>query len=266
MANEVKLDLLVTIPPSIEPSGDMPDRWAEGLTNNATRIRDRFFEVLSDEGQFTSRLAEPANQKWQSMLNPGFVSRAGLTADNISQAHYKDLADAYNKFVDKYELAFATVDGVPAKRFKDQVNNSKDNWAYGVAKGVLRITGDRIRGMIVPQVTYWMTGDPVANKMTNHMEILDGSPYDFTATGVRQQFKSAVMSLLVTAGITIIKSDLDAAKMAVQNGRLTGLADRFKAVTVKPFVVGGGPTDSLLQYEHDIPSGALKLHARIVLV
>jgi len=266
MANEIKLDLLVTIPPSVEPAGDMPDKWAEGLTNNATHIHDRMLEVLADEEQYNSRVAEPANQKWQGMLNPGFVSRAGLAADAINRAHYKGLAGAYNKFVDKYELAFATVDGVVAKRFKDQVNNSKDTWAYAVAQKILRITGDRIRGLIVPQVTYWMTGDAVANKMTNGMEIIDGNPYDFTASGLRQQFKSAVMSLLATVGITIIKSDMDTGVIAAQNGRLVALTNGFKTVAVKPFVVGGGPTDSLLQYEYNVGDGTFKLHARIVLV
>ena len=214
MANDIVLDLKITVPLRVEPAGDMPDRWAEGLVNNASRIKDRMFEVLPDAGEYQSRVAEISSQKWKGMIAPGFVSKRGKNQANIIRAQYKGLAGAYNKFMEKYELAFATVGGVEAKRFKDQVNNSKDIWANGVAKSILRITGDRIRGLIIPQVVYWMTGDPLANRMNNHMELIAGNPYDFTKAGIRQQFKSAASSLLVTAGITILKADMDAAEVA----------------------------------------------------
>ena len=264
MADEVKLDIKVTVPLNVEPAGDMPERWAEGLVNNALRMRDRIFEVLPDEGEYQSRVAEISNQKWRGMIDPAFVSKRGKNQANIIRAQYKGLADAYNKFTDKYELAFATVDGVPAKRFKDQVNNSKDSWANGVAKSTLRITGDRIRGLIIPQVVYWMTGDPLANRMDNHLELITGTPYDFTKAGLRQQFRSAATNLLVTTGVTLIKADMEAGEITAQNTRLVDLANAFADVAVKPFVVGGIATDSLLEYEFSDPE--IKLHARIVLV
>jgi len=166
-----------------------------------------------------------------------------------------------------YNKAFATVDGVFAKAFKDRVNNSKDRWAIGVANSVLRITGDKIRGMVIPQVVYWMTGDPLANKMTKHMEVIGGGPYDFTKAGLRQQFRTAVTNLLISAGMNILKADMEAGEIAAQNARLVDLANAFADATVtpvKPFVVGGGATDSLLEYEYSDPE--IKLHARIVLV
>jgi len=267
MANEVKLDVKITLPVSLEPAGDQPDKWAEILTANAQHIYDRILEVLPDEGEFQSRLAEPSNQKWRGMVAPGFVSRTGHNQANIIRAHYEKLADAYTKFREKYQRAFATVDGVFAKFFKDQVSSAKDRWATGMAKSILRITGDRIRGLVIPQVVYWMTGDPLANKFTKHVELIDGAPYDFTKAGLRQQFRTAVMNLLITTAMTIIKAEMEAGEIAAQNARLADLANSFRDTTVvpvKPFVVGGGATDSLLEYEYSDPE--IKLHARIVLV
>ena len=267
MANEVKLDLKITLPVSLEPAGDMPEKWAETLTANAQRIYDRMLEVLPDEGTFQSRVAEVSNQKWKGMIDPGFVSQSGRSKTNIQRAHYKGIANAYPKFVEMLNRAFATVDGVFAKLFKDRVNNSKDRWAIGVANSILRITGDKIRGMVIPQVVYWMTGDPLANKMTKHMEVISGGPYDFTKAGIRQQFRTAVTNLLVSTGMNILKADMDATEIAAQNDRLVTLANSFRDSTVapvKPFVVGGGATDSLLEYEFADPE--IKLHARIVLV
>ena len=264
MANEIVLDLKITVPVTLGPAGDMPDRWAEGLVNNAQRIYDRLLEVLPDEGEFQSKFVEPANQKWKGMIAPGFVAQSGRTQKDIQRAHYKGLANVYPKFMEMYQKAFATVDGVFTKLFKDKVNNSKDRWAIKVADGLLRITGDRIRGMVIPQVIYWMTGDPKANKMTKHMEVIGGGPYDFTKAGIRQQFRSAASSLLVSAGMSILRADMDAGAIAAQNARLVDLANAFADATVKPFVVGGGATDSLLEYEYADPE--IKLHARIVLV
>jgi len=267
MADEVKMDIKITVPVSLEPAGDMPEKWAETLTANAQRIYDRLLEVLPDEGEFQSKLAETSNQKWNPMIATGFVSQSGNSQKNIQRAHYKGIAGAYAKFIEMYNNAFATVDGVFAKAFKDRVNNSKDRWAIGVAKSVLRITGDKIRGMVIPQVVYWMTGDPKANKMTKHMEIISGSPYDFTKAGIRQQFRTAVTNLLISAGMNILKADMEAGEIAAQNTRLVDLANAFADTTVtpvKPFVVGGGATDSLLEYEYSDPE--IKLHARIVLV
>ncbi|MFH1228366.1 MAG: hypothetical protein V1701_10765 [Planctomycetota bacterium] len=264
MANDVKLDIKITVPVSLEPSGDMPDRWAESLTANAQRMYDRLLEVLPDEGTFQSRVAEVSSQKWKGMIDPGFVSRAGHTQKNIQRAHYKGLANAYNKFTEKLTKAFETVDGIFAKGFKTQVTNAKDRWANAVANGILRLTGDRVRGMVLPQAAYWMSGDPIANRFTEHVEVIGGGPYDFTKAGLRQQFRSAVTSLLIATGMNILKADMEAAELALQNARLVDLANAFADATVKPFVVGGGATDSLLEYEYSDPE--TKLHARIVLI
>jgi len=264
MADEVVLDLKITVPVSLEPAGDMPDRWVETLIANAERIYDRMKEVLPDEGEFQSRVSEISNQKWNPMIAPGFVSQSGLNQVNVQRAQYKGLAKAFRKFMENYEEAFATVEGVFAKWFKDRVTKGKDRWANAVAESVLRFTGDRIRGRVVPQIVYWMTGDPKANRMNYHLELIAGAPYDFTKAGLRQQFRAGITNLLVTSGITILKADMDATEIAAQNARLVELANSLADATVKPFVVGGGATDSLLEYEFADPE--FKLHARIVLV
>ncbi|GAH27411.1 unnamed protein product, partial [marine sediment metagenome] len=34
MADDIVLDIKITVPTSVEASGDMPDKWAAGLVNN----------------------------------------------------------------------------------------------------------------------------------------------------------------------------------------------------------------------------------------
>ncbi len=146
MVDIVTMDIEITVPVTVEPSGDMPDKWANGLTSNATRINDRRIQKIPDSGTFNSKVAGPSSVSFAPMVDSAFVSKKGRTAANVTRAQYKNLADGFDKWNDKLALAFATVDGVVAKRFVDQVNNSKNNWASAVASKTLRATGDRIRG------------------------------------------------------------------------------------------------------------------------
>ncbi|MBA7632070.1 hypothetical protein ES703_39612 [subsurface metagenome] len=264
MPDEIVMDIKITVPTSVEASGDMPDKWAAGLTNNAELINDRRKAKIPDEGTFQSLVAVPSSNKFTPMVDAAFVSKTGRNKANIDRAQYKNLADNFNHWNDKLDLAFDTVDGVAAKRFKDQVNNSKDNWATEVAAKTLRATGDKIRGRILDQALFWMTGDYRANQMTNHMEVVAGAPYSFVGAGYEGAWKASIMGKTVGALISILTADFLAAEIAAQNAIITNITSAIRNAPIKPFVVGGGATDSLYQFEYADPE--LILHARIVLV
>jgi len=267
MADEIKLDIKITVPVSVEPAGDMPDKWADGLTTNAERINDRRQEKIPDEGTFQSLVAVPSSNKYSPMIDSAFISERGRNQANIIRAQYKNLANSFDDWNTKLALAFATVDGVVAKRFKDQVNNSKDRWATAVADKTLRATGDKIRGLILTQALFWMTGDYRANQMTNYMEIVSGAPYDFTYAGARSAFKAGLMGLLMSGLTSILDADFLAAEITAQNTKINLFCNTLKDFAVAPvkgFVPGGGPLDSLCDFEYSDPE--LLLHARVVLV
>ncbi len=264
MVDIVTMDIEIVVPATVEPAGDMPDKWAEGLTTNAERINDRRIAKVPDSGSFNSKVAAPSSVGFAPMIDPTFVSKKGKTADNVTRSQYKNLAAGFNKWNDKLALQFATVDGVVAKRFKDQVNNSKNNWADAVARKTLRATGDKIRGTFLGQSLFWMTGDNLANQMTNSLTVVGGAPDNFTAAGLRSAFKAAGMQLLTQALILILDADFLAAEIAAQNDKLVALANGMSDALYKPFVEGGGPTDSLFQFEYADPT--LILHARNVLI
>ncbi|MBA7607171.1 hypothetical protein ES703_14329 [subsurface metagenome] len=264
MADEIVLDIKITVPTSVEPAGDMPDKWAAGLVNNAALINDRRIAKIGDEGTFQAKVATPSSAKFSPMIDAAFVSQSGNNQANIIRSQYKNLAGAFDHWNDKLALSFATVDGTVAKRFVDQVNNSKDNWATAVGQKTLRATGDKIRGTILGQATYWMTGDYRANQMTNQMEIVAGAPYAFMGAGYEGAWKAAIMGKTVQALIGILNADFLVAEIAAQNTVITNICTGLRNAPIKQFVVGGGATDSLYQFEYADPT--LLLHCRIVLV
>lgn len=262
MAGHTKvLEAKFLVPLSVEAAADMPAKWADGLTNNAARINDRRIEKIPDEGIFQTKVADPSSAKFSPMIDAAFVSQSGRTQGDLVRLQYKNLADSYNHWNDKLNLAFATVDGVVAKRFKDQVNNSKDNWADAIARKTLRLTGDKIRGMLASQAVYWMTGDYKANQMTNGVELLAGAPYDITGGVLRQQFRSALMGLIVQAGILIIAADFSAAVITAQNTLLNALANAYEDVLLDPFAEPLAANNSYLGFVWTDPE--FKLHVKV---
>jgi hypothetical protein len=253
MAVTIHLEAKFDVPTSVEPSGDMPDKWADGLTSNAARMNDRRLEKIPDSGAYETKMAAPSSVKFQPFVKDAFVSQSGRSASNIKRSQYKNMAKSYNQWNDKAALAFATVDGVVAKRFKDQVNNSKDNWADAVADKTLRVTGDGIRGRLASQVVYWVTGDHMANQMTNGVTLIHGGPYNFVAAGLLQQFRAAVMNLIVQAGILILDADMLLAEFTAQNTRLNALAEGFNAGTIDAFAEPDAPATSYLGFIFNDP-------------
>jgi len=249
------------VPTSVEVAADMPFKWAAGLINNAATINDRRKAKIPDEGTFQTLVAEPSNTKWNPMVNDAFVSQSGRNAANIKRAQFKNLSDGFNQWDVKTALAFATVDGIVAKRFVDQVNNSKDLWASEVAKKGLRLTGDKIRGLLSTQAVYWSTGDHLANQMTNGHELLTGAPYDLTQGVLRQQYRSAMMNLIVQAGLIIIAADFVDTEVAAQNTLLNALATMFKAAALDDFAEPDVPATGYFGFVFTDPQ--LKLHVRI---
>lgn len=269
MVDEVKLDIKLTIPTSLEAAADMPTKWAGGLTNNAELINDRRLAKVGDEGAYQTKMAQPSSLAFEPMVAAAFVSKAGRNKNNIVRRHYKGMANNFNHWNDKLNLSFATVDGVVASRFKDQVNNSKDNWATAAANKTLRITGDKIRGRLGSQIGFWMTDDPRADQMVNALTIVDGGPYNGIYPGLEGAFKAGSMMLLLATFTRILYADFLAAEILAQNEILKDYAlhmrNTFGPVDlVKPYVVGGGATDSLFQWEYADPT--LDFHSRIVLV
>ena len=265
MADDIQVDIKITVPVSVEAAGDMPDKWAAGLVNNATVINDRRIAKIGDEGTFQAKVAVPSSAKFSPMIDAAFVSNSGRNQANIIRAQYKNLAGAFDHWNDKLALSFATVDGVEAKRFKDQVNNSKDNWATAAANKTLRATGDKIRGTLLGQALYWLTGDYRANQMNNALEVVAGGPYQFMPISTKSIWKAGMMGQMVQSLMMILNADYLAAEIAVQNDILVYFCNNVKTAGVKNFIRAEdyGALDSTFSFLYSDPT--LILHARVVL-
>jgi hypothetical protein len=138
---------------------------------------------------------------------------------------------------------FETVDGIPAKRYKDIVDRTKQAFGRGTAERTLPFTGTKIEGRgCAPIAAQWMVGDiRTMDWLRAGDKVLEGGPYLVTQANQAPSFKTMLNQRLIQAGAAIVKSNYDAGVVAAQNTRTNHLVQSLvdPALGLTPFATGG---------------------------
>jgi hypothetical protein len=234
----------------------MADQWVDGFQINAERINEKRLVKIPDEGRYQTNLVGVAVKRYGEMVNPAFISRAGLTAQDIINKHSANLGRSYKKYQSKLQRAYETVDGVPAKRFKEAVAHSKEHYAKGMAARTLPFTGTRAEGLgVAPLVALWLANDSMVEGVLSGMDnLIAGNPFMLTKPRRRTSFKAAINQRLIQAGATIVKSSYDVAVIKEQNDETNEMVQGFvnPALNLYHFKTG---TESHIDYINDKTEG-----------
>ena len=260
-----KFELILRVPENWEVAGHMADNWAKHLSDAAELIKSKIDEKLPDDGTFIRDLVNPSTNAYSPMLNPSFVSRSERSVSNIRDVRQGNMSASFLRWKENMAKAFATVDGVVAKSFKDKIAAAKDRWAIRMGQGLLRFTGDRIRGRSVAPITaHYLVGDARATVWGGQGDTLDGQPYSVARDGERTSFKAAILNRIVQGGMMITKAGSDATaeitrQNAINTTLINGLRDTAKADV---FVTTTGAEECFFLWEVDADS-RLVLHTQV---
>jgi len=204
------------IPSVIPPADFSVDQWADGLKTNATRINQKRELAVPDEGTFQSKLAERSGRAYQPLVDSGFLSRSGANAATIAKRQLEKIKGTFERWQAKLAKAFATIDGIEAKNFKEQVDESKDHWADKTGKTTLRFTGD-VRGPgAVALAVFWITGDNKATVREGDV-IIKGSPINVVRPPLQKNLRAGLTQQLTQSGVYIVQTNFDPAVIDEQN-------------------------------------------------
>lgn len=232
----------VKIPLSQSPAPDMSEKWEKTMHAVAGIMNQRREAKIASDGDFQTKLAHLAIPRWTPMLASGFVSQKEHTAQEILRKYSKNLRGAYEHWSGKLKLAFAEVDGIMAKRFKDQVTGSKKFWEEQVALKTLPVMGSRVYGEgPAPIVAAWLVGDKKASSLLRPGDSSIGEPFNITRTGMKAPFKAGLMGLLQRVATGIILADYNPADILAYNNTLNVYVQGFTdpALGLEPFTTGG---------------------------
>ncbi len=221
----------------------MVDKWAERLKASAQTIDEHRRSKIPDEARFMNRMADPASIGFAPFVASDFVSRSGLTQQNITAKQTANLKRAYNKYVRGWDFAFAEVDGIPAKRFKDLVDAAREDFSEGTAARTLGFTGTRFEAYGVgPLATLWLTNDiMVLDHLRGGDQIIEGGPFLICPKTKRPGLKTLLNQRLIQAGAAIVRSNYNPTVIAAQNQLTAEQVQGFvnPALDLVPFVTGG---------------------------
>ena len=238
------------------------DRWAERLVAMAQKINERRKERIPDGERFIQRIAGVAAKAWRSVINPAFKSRAGMDSADITTNQGAKVQESFQKYERQCDHIFETVDGVPAKRYIDLVQQAKEGYKNGMAKHTLPFTGSKMQGRGISSLAaLWLTADPITEGELRGADIIvAGGPYKVCPDGKKPGLKVLLAQRLTQAGSIIVKSGFDATVMTKQNQltceQVQGFVD--PALDLIPFVAGG---DSHVDFIYE--SGVFYLEIKV---
>ena len=261
---EVVAKAYMEVVAGVEPTDKMSDQWANFLKEVAPDIYSKLLEAVPNWETFQTKMADVSNQEWKGLINPAFRSKSERSSGNIINMHLEKFKESYEKWLARITYAFETVDGVEAKRFKEKVDNAKDNWIKAVTRTTLRFTGDKIRGVgVAPWAGYFLTNDKRAiGMMPPGAQVEKGGPVNITRTGLRTFLKAGLTQKLVQAGILIAAAKYDPDVVLEQNTELNDFIKGLQSSTYVDFQPTVDPAKSYCLYTVD--GNNMKLEIQVV--
>jgi len=221
----------------------LSELWGKSMSEKAELINQRRLTRIPDEETFLNRMADSAEEGYRSYPNPAFLSRQGLIASDIITNHASNVKQSFEKYNDAWQYMFETVDGVPAKRFKDKVARSKSAFGKGVAARTLPLTGfkDEGRGPVAI-AGLWLTGDhKVLRDLRSGDRVEEGGPIRICLPDNCSGFRAALTQRLIQAGATILKAHLTDSVISAHNDRTNRLVQSMidPGLGLTPFATVG---------------------------
>ncbi|MBI4834525.1 MAG: hypothetical protein HY811_06880 [Planctomycetes bacterium] len=234
----------LAINPLTQAVPKMAELWSEGLTGNADKLIERLKAVIPDEMSYLSKMAEPAEQAYQNVLDPAFVSRRGKNKSKINASQAYKIKRAWAKYLRNLDHAFETVDGVTAKRFKDNVIAAKEDYAERLSESTLALTGIKALESGPARIAvYWLSGDSKAKGMMRAADLYmaPSEPFNVTTAEKKNSLRVLLISRLIQGGISIIQGGMGMPLITEVNTLLNSLVQGMvdPALGLESFAPGG---------------------------
>jgi len=234
--------LVMPIDVTAQAPANMSELWVKSISDKAELINQRRLARIPDEETFLNMLADSAEQGYRNYPNPAFLSRHGLSAEDIATNQGANLKRSFEKYNESWQYMFETVDGVPSKRYKDKINRSKTAFGKGIAARTLPITGFKDEGRGPgPIAGLWLTGiQTVLRDLRSGDRVEKGGPILVCPAQDRSGFRTLLNQRLIQAGAIILKANLADTVIAAHNDRTNHLVQSLvdPGMGLMPFATG----------------------------
>jgi hypothetical protein len=283
MESEVIFHLLVYIPAWNEyPLEDIGRKYAEGYEEGVKNIKSGKRKAISSLEEFQEKIAKPQLEAYSKFLNPAFVSRSGLTAEQLINKMRAKLSSktAYENYIKdrpveqiKGEIPRQTKNYVMKKVFGDWRQERPLRSDSGVPTSPIKSGGTgRLRREVnsasgtaddesaLQIILACLVGNQKPLRPQDELKSAIGEPVQVILPERAGEFNPKFTTLLRQVLDIIYCADHAASVSREQNDRLNQLVNDYCCPELGPFSTGGAShLDLVLIKESVTPADSTKV-------
>jgi hypothetical protein len=266
----VSSHLLVYIPAYNKYPLDKARKMFEGYAERSERMRAARQKAIPTFEEYIEKIAKPRLEAFIKSLNPEFVSRAGLTAEQIIRKQREKLfsSTAYENYIKD----------IPVEQILDKIPLNAAKYATKMTFGDWRLVGSLTTGgaSAMKIVLGWLDGNlPEPARMTirsggltsgqagkkitsafrRQDKLIQGEPVLVTLPERIGEFKRELRTLLRRVLDIIQCAHYAPSVVAKQNDRLNQFMNDYRCPELEPFSTGGvSHIDFIVVRESVIPA------------
>lgn len=201
--------LRLFIPPheGLEVPSEISQKWAARYYAKVPHISGARRKAVGTVKDFQEKIAQPLMKATARWMNPQFISRSGLTYEDILAKQRKKLEEgAARKYLEGLGQAYRTTDGVRAKKILYCIEVGAFAHAWGMRR-LWALIGTRppTAQAAVPLALDWLTGDQTAgDRLHQDDKLLAGAPVLVPEQNQVKRFKNELNRRLIQAGVRIL--------------------------------------------------------------
>lgn len=225
-----------------EVPAHMSDEWANTQKNKIETTEYKRTKVIPNEEAYINKMVGPSSEAYAKFVSPVFRSRSGKNRDAIVAAQFQNISKGYQKYRVSLAHLCETVDGEPAKRYKQKIDIKKPIYSRRMAQSTLPFTGEKTIGKSVCGIVpHWLVGDMKSSGLIRGADkLLGGGPVNVTKQGMETALKAALSGQLLKSGSVIVNANFNPNVIKQENDTINaviqGLQDTGKFTS---FETGG---------------------------
>ncbi|MBI4713195.1 MAG: hypothetical protein HY762_07855 [Planctomycetes bacterium] len=236
--------------------------WAERYYSEARHTSGHRRKAIRTQKDFQEKIAKPIIQTTQGFINPEFISRSGLTAEDIANKMKSKLLDGRtaDKYLKGLDRAFRKVDGITAKKVRDKLPLGAADYALKMTFGAWRMLGplnEAGKSPIMLAENYLTGEQDIINFLRDKDRLFDGKPILITEPENCGKFKKEFHNCLMRNFKNICDLNYAPDNMERENNVINQLINNFVSDRFARFSSGGeSHLDFVLEPESVIPNDA----------
>lgn len=251
----LKLTLAVIILPELPP--EIMLNWIKAMKKSLPKMEKNLKKRIKNLDDFMENMVNPGLKFLKDGIDPKFVNKRRLNIDLIIQNALKDAPKSYEKYKQKIEELFKTVNGVHAAVFIERI-------MYGAIR-----YGEKMRLRVIPFIGYkevtppdlkrtsvkaihnyhrgvaclaprFLTGDKKAiNELIKTDRLRQFDPINIIQPNMSSKFRQKCFYRLRQAGSEIMMLEGNQYTLDKENDQTNKLVNEFIRPDIVPFITGG---------------------------